>query len=341
MNVQTVLGPIPAGELGLTLMHEHLVFNFMACLVEPQTSTECEIAQQSVNINIRGALRFNPCLIADNLVQDNVNLAIEEVSAFTAVGGKTLVDPTNISIGRNPLALQTIARTTGLNVIMGSGYYYQVALDDEFARRSIDDITAEIIADVMEGVNNTGVRAGLIGEIGTSSPITRNEEKSLRAAAQAQAQTGAPLMIHLDGWKREGQRVLDIIQEEGGNLGRTILCHLNPAWFDLEYQTSLANRGAYLEYDMFGIDHFYPPNRASPDEISVLKSVARLIDMGYLDKLLLSQDVYLKMMLRKYGGYGYTHLFINLPPYFQMTGITQDHLQVMLGENPQKVLAFL
>lgn len=63
--------------------------------------------------------------------------------------------------------------------------------------------------------------------------------------------------------------------------------------------------------------------------------------MGYLDKLLFSQNVYLKMMLQKYGIYGYAHLFINLRPYFQLTGISQDHFQAMLGNNPQKVLAFL
>src|SRR5688572_1572401 len=141
MDAQTVLGPVPTSELDLTLMHEHLVFNFMACLVEPQTSIEREIAQQRVNIATRGALRFNPCLVPDNLAQNELELAIEEVSAFTTVGGKTLVDPTNVSIGRDPLALQTIAQATGLNIIMGSGYYYQVALDDEFARRSIDSIT--------------------------------------------------------------------------------------------------------------------------------------------------------------------------------------------------------
>ena len=148
-------------------------------------------------------------------------------------------------------------------------------------------------------------------------------------------------MIHLDGWKREGHRVLDIIQEEGANVERTILCHMNPSWFDLEYQTSLAERGAYIEYDMFGIDHFYPPDRASPGEIPALEAVAKLIDQGYIDKLLLSQDVYLKMMLQKYGGYGYAHLFTNLASYFQAAGILKTHLDVMLVDNPQRVLAFL
>ena len=148
-------------------------------------------------------------------------------------------------------------------------------------------------------------------------------------------------MIHLDGWKREGNRVLDIIESEGGNLNRTILCHMNPSWFDLDYQSSLIERGAYIEYDMFGIDHFYPPNRASPGEIPALESVSKLIEMGYENKLLLSQDVYLKMMLKKYGGYGYDHLFMNLPPYIEAAGITSTHLNTLLVKNPKEILAFI
>ena len=109
MNALTVLGPVPGADLGLTLMHEHLVFDFMCCLEEARTPAEREMAQQSVNIEILGALRFNPCLVPDNLVQDDVELAIEEVSAFTAVGGQTLVDPSNVSLGRDPLALQAIS----------------------------------------------------------------------------------------------------------------------------------------------------------------------------------------------------------------------------------------
>ena len=337
----TVLGPIPAAELGLTLMHEHLVFDFMSCLAEPRNKTEQEMAQQPLSRTTRGALRFNPCLVPDNLLHQDVDLAIEEVSAFRAVGGKTLVDPTNISIGRDPLALKRITQATGLNIIMGAGYYYQIALDEAFAQHRVEDIAAEIVTDVTEGVGDTGVRAGLIGEIGTSSPITKSEEKSLRAAAQAQAQTQAPLMIHLDGWAREGPRVLDIIAAEGGDLERTILCHMNPSWSDLDYQVSLIERGSFIEYDMFGIDHFYPPDRASPGELPALESVARLIELGHINKLLLSQDIYLKMMLKKYGDYGHDHLFTNLVPYFAALGITQANLDTMLIDNPKDVMGFI
>jgi len=341
VDAVTVLGPVPEEELGLTLMHEHTVFDFSCCLEVPRTPAEQAMAQRPVDAEILGALRFNPLLVADNLVQDDLELAIEEIGAFTTAGGRTLVDPTNASLGRDPLALQAIARATGLNIIMGAGYYTQAALDGKFAQRSINDIAKEISNDITSGVQGGNVRAGLIGEIGTGSPITPSEEKSLRASARAQAQTGAPLMVHLLPWGREGHRVLDLVQEEGGNVEHTVLCHMNASWFDVEYQTSLADRGAFLEYDMLGINHFYPPDMAAPGEIPALEAIAGLIGMGYLDRLLLSQDVYLKMMLRKYGGHGYAHLFVNLPPLFQAAGITQDHLHAVFVENPRQVLGFL
>jgi phosphotriesterase-related protein len=268
-----------------------------------------------------------------------VALAVNELMPFAAAGGRTVVDAGNVTIGRDPLALRAIARASGLNIIMGAGYYTDVSLDDGFDARSIQDIAAEIVADIVQGVGNTGVRAGLIGEVGTSSPITAREIKSLRASVRAQRATGAALMVHPFPWGREGHRILDIVAEEGGQSDRTILCHMNASWFDVPYQTSLADRGAVLAYDMLGINHFYPPHMAAPGEIPALEAIAHLIELGYLDRLLLSQDVFLKMMLCTYGGHGYAHILANLPPLFQSAGVTAEHLEVMMVRNPARLLA--
>jgi phosphotriesterase-related protein len=341
MNALTVLGTVPADDLDCTLMHEHLVFDFSCCLQEPQTAVEREMARQAVHVEVLGELRFNPLVVPDNLVQRDVQLAVKELGAYAAAGGRTIVDVSSVTIGRDPRALQKIARASGLNVIMGAGYYTQASLDGAFEGRSIDDVAEEIVSDVVNGVGDTGVRAGLIGEIGTSSPISPDEEKSLRASARAQAQTGAPLMVHPFPWGREGHRILDIVEEEGGNLQRTILCHMNASWFDVQYQTNLADRGAFLGYDMLGINHFYPPNMAAPGEIPAIEAVANLIELGYLDRLLLSQDVFLKMMLCTYGGHGYAHILANLAPLFQAAGVTTEHLDAMLVKNPVHLLAFV
>jgi phosphotriesterase-related protein len=336
----TVLGWVEARDLGKTLIHEHLLFDFSAFLPLQQDAAQAELVQRPVAIELLGALRFDAFSLADNVKHGDIELTIEELGDFTSLGGRTVVDPTNSSLGRDPLALQQIARATGLNIVMGSGYYTEFALGEDFKRRSIESLTEELVRDVTEGVDDTSVRAGLIGEIGTSSPITPNEFVSLRAAARAQAATGAPLMIHLDGWGREGHRVLDIVAEEGGALHQTILCHMNPSCNDFDYQQSLAARGAYIEYDMMGMTAFYPPNKVCPDDLSALQGIAALIEAGYGERVLMSQDVFLKMMFRRYGGLGYTHVFENLPPLYREVGINDTDLTTIFVENPCRVVAF-
>jgi phosphotriesterase-related protein len=138
-----------------------------------------------------------------------------------------VVDPTCRGIGRNPQALVRITQATGLNIVMGAGYYLQSSHPPALAAMSADDVAAEIVAEAREGVD--GVRIGLIGEIGVSADFTAEEEKSLRGAARAQAITGLPLMVHLPGWERHGLRVLDIAEAEGADLRHTVLCHMNPS----------------------------------------------------------------------------------------------------------------
>ena len=78
---------------------------------------------------------------------------------------------------------------------------------------------------------------------------------------------------------------------------------------------------------------------AAPGEIPALEAIAHLIELGYLDRLLLSQDVFLKMMLCTYGGHGYAHILANLPPLFRSAGVTAEHLEVMMVRNPARLLA--
>lgn len=341
MNALTVLGTVSADELGTTLIHEHLLFDFRDYWEPPKAASELALAEEPLSLPVLGHLRYNPFLLKDNLFHGDIELTIKELQAFAVLGGRTIVDPTNASIGRDPIALQRIARITGLHIIMGAGYYTEISLSDAFKARSVEDLAEELTRDVSEGVDGTGVRAGLIGEIGTSAPITESEERSLRAAVRAHATTGAPLMVHLDGWGREGHRVIDIVQEEGGDPNRTILCHMNPSWEDTGYQCSLAERGAYIEYDMMGMTYVYPVGKASPDDTSALRGIRALIDAGHLSRVLLSQDVFLKSMFRRYGGLGYTHVLDTLRPQYRKMGISSEHLKVMLSDNAKQVLAFL
>jgi phosphotriesterase-related protein len=337
-RVMTVLGPIPSAELGHTLMHEHILNDCRCWWNAPKEPERQYLADSPVRIEILGELRQDPFVNRHNIALDDEPLAILELAAFAAVGGRTVVDPTCRGIGRDPEAHVRISRATGLNIVMGAGYYLQSSHPPDVARLSADDIAAEIVGEATEGVGGTGVRIGLIGEIGVSSDFTADERKSLAGAARAQRLTGLPLMIHLPGWFRLGGEVLDIAEENGADLRHTVLCHINPAHADFDYQAALARRGAFLEFDMIGMDFFYADQQVQcPSDDEVARAIVRLVEAGLGDRVLLSHDVFLKMMLTRYGGNGYAYVTRHFLPRLARHGLDAGTIESLMTLNPRRV----
>jgi phosphotriesterase-related protein len=339
-RVMTVLGPIPVEAMGITLMHEHIVLDTSSWWKRPCCATDIGLAERPLDVSMLGELRMNPFLNRDNCGLLDAEVAIEELTRFSELGGRTVVDPTNVGIGRDPLALQRISRRTGLNIVMGAGFYLQPSHPERVARMSIDEIAAEIARDCGAMPEKPDVLAGLIGEIGISKDFTEAEEKVLRGAARASHLSGVPLSIHLPGWERLAHRVLDTIEAEGGDLGHTVLCHMNPSLHDRAYQRSLAARGAFLEYDMIGMDYFYADQQAqSPCDEENAAAIAGLIEDGYLGSVLLSQDVFLKMMLTRFGGFGYGYILKHFVPRLKRHGLDQATIDRLLVDNPRRVFS--
>ncbi len=339
--VTTVLGPVSADDLGITLCHEHLRNDgARAWHPAPEGDVEGElIARDPVRMEFLGRLRNDPYLSRDNVSLDDTGTAIEEVRRFAERGGRTLLEVTPEGIGRAPAELVAIARATGLNIVMGCGFYLQKTHPARVRSMTAADVADEIERDLTEGVDGGvgGVRSGVIGEIGVSPDFTAEEEKVLRGAARAQARTGVPLSVHLPGWVRHGHRVLDVVAEEGGLLAGTVLSHLNPSGADRDYQVSLALRGAYLGYDMCGMDYLYPGEGQSPCDEENAAAVAWLVRAGLGDHVLLSQDVFLKTMLVRYGGTGYAHILTHFVPRLHRHGLTAEDTTRLLADNPREL----
>ncbi len=337
-QVMTVLGPVPSTSLGTTLMHEHILNDCLCWWHKPTDSAREYLAEGPVRMEILSELKQDPFVNRDNISLNDEQLAIQELKQFVHAGGVTVVDPTCRGIGRNPEALVRIAKQTGLQIVMGAGYYLQSSHPAELSGMSVGDVADQLVSEAVLGVDNTGVRIGLIGEIGVSSDFTAEEEKSLRGAAQAQVRTGLPLMVHLPGWFRLAHRVLDIVEEEGASMAHTVLCHMNPSHDDFTYQCELAERGAFIEYDMIGMDYFYADQQVQcPSDDEVAKAIVKLIDAGHLDKLLLSQDVFLKMMLTHYGGNGYAFVVRHFLPRLKRLGCDNTALTTLMCQNPRRV----
>ena len=338
-TVATVTGPVAREGLGVTLMHEHILNDCTCWWRGRDPDFASPIRDLPVSASILSRLKHDPFACRDNCALSDEELAVAELLEFAAEGGATVVDPTCRGIGRAPEALVRISKASGLNIVMGAGYYLQSSHPPELAQMSAEDVARELVAEHRDGVGTEGVPIGLIGEIGVSADFTQEERKSLRGAAIAALETGLPLMIHLPGWERLAHEVLDMVAAEGQPLDRVILCHMNPSWDDADYQRALADRGAFLEYDMIGMDYWYDDQQVQcPSDEDCAGAIAALVRDGYLDRLLLSQDVFLKMMLTPFGGNGYAHVQRHFLPRLLRHGLSEGDLETLMVANPAAAL---
>jgi len=250
-QIMTVLGPIAPEELGTTLSHEHLLFDLRA-LWEVPPPERAHLADADPTLENRAEIVRDLYHSRPTLVLDDPTVAAEEASRFTAVGGSSIVDVTTIGLAPQPEVLRAIATATGLHVVAGAGYYRAKTLPPEALDKSVDVLADELQGWLLEGMYGTTVRAGLLGELGTASPIRPFEERQLRAAARVQRATGAAINVHPDLWSHEHLRILDILEEAGADLSRVALSHcdqlVEPAW-----HARIAERGVMLDFDTFGL----------------------------------------------------------------------------------------
>jgi phosphotriesterase-related protein len=342
-QAQTVLGPIAAEAMGVTLPHEHLFIDFEVMFREPATGSERGLARQPVSLANLGWVRQHFSSNLDNLQLLDEKVARDEALLFKHAGGQTFVDPTNRGLARDPLALARVARATGLNIIMGSGYYVAAAHPPDMDTRTVDDIAREIVTDLTVGVGDSGVRAGFIGEIGTTWPWAENEKKVARAAVAAQRDTGAALMIHPGRHERLPLDIVDFLGREGADLGRTVMCHIERTIADPAVLLELAATGVYLEYDLFGLEtSYYPYNPAfdMPNDGERMRQILFLIERGHLAQVLMSHDIAYKHCLTKWGGFGYHHLLVNVIPRLRAKGADDKTIQTLLVDNPRSAFAY-
>ncbi|HKZ04603.1 MAG TPA: aryldialkylphosphatase [Methylomirabilota bacterium] len=342
-KAQTVLGPVAGDELGITLPHEHLFIDFKVMFKEPEAAADKGRALAPVGMANLGWIRQNFSSNLDNLRLLDEDVARDEALLFKQAGGQTMVDPTNGGLSRDPEALARLARATGLNIVMGAGYYVQAAHPAGLAARSQDDITREIVADVTTGVGSTGVRAGLIGEIGCTWPWTDAEKRVARAAVAAQRQTGAPLMIHPGRNPRAPMQIMELVEKEGGNPKRTIMCHIDRTIADRKHLMDLAQTGCYLEYDLFGLEtSYYPynPDFDMPNDGGRMAQILRLIEDGHARQVLMSHDIAYKHCLTRWGGFGYHHLLLNVVPRLRRKGLDDRAIRGLIVDNPRRAIVF-
>lgn len=299
-QVVSVTGPVDADDLGVVLPHEHVFANLVR--------------------EYRGT----------GLLNDE-HLASMELTALRAAGGSTLVDLTLDEIGRDPAALRRAAEATGVTIIMGCGHYRDPYLDrDWFDRHAVDAIADELVRDIEEGVGGTGIRAGVIGEIGADkSYVSAAEERSFRAAARAQLRTGLTISTHAARWP-VGLDQLALLTAEGVDPRRVIIGHADTVPLP-EYHLRLARSGCYVSFDSIGTGTAYDLRR-------VVDYVLALVRAGHAGQILLSHDVFLRGHLLADGGCGYGYLLTSFLPLLTQAGLDQEEARQLVTANPRAAL---
>ena len=307
-HVQTVLGPIEPDALGFTLPHEH---------------TQIALWHIEGRWDYWQLTRDEPVILA-------------ELDRFREAGGGGLVDLTLPGVGRDPAWLAGLAEASGLNIVMGCGWYrtaYYPA-EAQIDRRSTDDLADELVREATEGVGETGVRPGIIGEIGTDKPwVSPSEERVHRAAARASRATGLAITTHAV-LSDVGLAQLRIFEEEGADLARVMIGHAD-SYPVLDHYLAIIERGANIEFDFLGMS-FTPTERQGEDR--VVELLCDLLARGHVDRILLSQDVCHDSQLKRYGGNGYVYLVETFLPRLRAAGVSQDEITTMTVANPRRLL---
>ncbi len=307
-HAQTVRGPVAPDALGFVLPHEHTGISLW------QVPDRWDYWELTVD---------------DALV-------VPELEAFRAAGGGTVVDLTLPGVGRDPERLRRYAETTGLNIVMGCGWYRTAYYPAEarIDRRTVDDLADELVREFEDGVAGTGIRPGIVGEIGTDKPwLSALEERVHRAAARAARRTGMAITTH-GVLSPVGLAQLRVFEEEGADPGRVVIGHAD-SYPVLDHYLEIIRRGANLEFDFLGMS--FTPMEVH-GEGRIVELLAELVGRGHADRVLLSQDVCHNAQLRPYGGNGYVYLSEQFLPRLREAGVPEAAIRQMTVDNPARIL---
>jgi phosphotriesterase-related protein len=317
-KINAVLGPVSTDELGVTLIHEHLVFAYLGW--------ECDALAPSYDREAVAAA------------------CVDTLREAKGCGLKTLVDVTATDMGRDVELQKIVSEKLGINIICATGFYtekYGKAGYFKF-RSQMYDIVAELsetmVKEITQGIGDTGVKAGVIKVATGHARISSYEEKVLRAAARAQKETGVPIITHTEGGTM-GPEQADLLISEGADPKRIVIGHMCGN-ADLRYHVSVLEKGVNIAFDRLGIDILFPDKLRKACLIG-------LIGIGYADKIMLSQDCWAYWLGRPFefseamkpllANWSYVHVFNNVIPALKEAGVSEDKINALMVKNPRRL----
>jgi phosphotriesterase-related protein len=314
-KTNTVLGSIPAGDLGITLMHEHCTAHFAGWEFDPKRRP------------------FD--------VETIAQYSAELFRAPMAHGLKTVVDATPMDAGRQPLVQKRVAELTGLNVICCTGYHTEaqgasgyLKLRQLFGFDVLTEIYEAYMQEITVGIPNTGIKAGMIKVSTGAGTISDYEQANLKAAARAQKETGVPIITHTEAGTM-GPEQADIMISEGADPKRIVIGHCGGN-SDMRYLVSILEKGVSIAFDRMGIylDMPAPIIRAN---------IIGLIGIGYANRIMLSHDCIGWWLGREPAisfptpDWNYTHIFTSVIPALKEAGVSDETIETIMVGNMRRL----
>ena len=319
-TVETVKGPVEVDDLGPTLMHEHV---FILSTEHTQNYGD-------------GTWWDEEARVAD---------AVAKLTALRAKGITTIVDPTVWGLGRYVPRIQRIAAQVDLNIIVATGLYAYEELPQQYAYRGPgllvdmpEPMVTDFTRDIVDGIGTTGVKAAFLKCCVEAQGLTTGVDRIVRAVARTHVETGAPITVHTSGPARTGSLALGVFRTEGVDLTKVVIGHAGDS-NDLDYLMELADAGATLGMDRFGLDLFNP----TADRV---RTIAALAARGYADRMVLAHDA---SCFIDYFGAGhdavraaaapnwhFTHISDDVIPALREAGVDEAQVRQMLVENPRR-----
>lgn len=359
-KVMTVLGPVDPKELGHTLPHEHTL-NWLNHYEIPDTDPEkLKYFEQKVSLeNLHYILNENFYGVRDNLLNYDDDFFVEELVRFKKAGGGCVVDLTcddntmYYTLGQPTddhwARVRDMSAKSGVHIVGAVGHFPPNGKTD-FSNLSVDDLAKQYIDIINNGYGATGVKPGIIGEIGTSDVITDAEWKSMRASAIAAVETGLPVNVHVNVYQwRHDFKILKLFQEEGMDMNKFAFSHreaclIQDDWSQedgLQHLQRLMDTGAYISFDGVGnmtYEKMVYGAWCNASDKQRAQAMYKLIIRGYQDRILLSHDSAERHRFTQAGGYCFNHVNTRFREICKLVGITDEEMDVIVNDNPQRLL---
>ena len=316
-QINTVRGPVDAGALGSTLMHEHVFVRSPEVVANWPTGwdPEARVAQ-----------------------------AVERLQELHEAGIGTIVDLTVVGLGRDIELVQKVAEQVDLHIVVATGLYTYNDLPHFFDYRTgafrpsgVDVLDEYFLHDIENGIAGSGVRPGILKCATDEQGLTPGVERVLRAVARVHRQTGLPISTHTHAGKKRGLDQQRVFTEEGVDLSRVVIGHSGDST-DLDYLQELLRAGSTLCMDLFVVDIY------SPTETRI-ETIASLCEAGWTDKLVLSHDAGCHMdwfdddfLAQAQPNWNFLHISHDVLPMMRSRGFTEDQIDTMMIDAPRRIL---